>query len=106
MTTLLKVMSIDERKIDRLLKLLDVVDYDPDTKTLTVNSDINIKVKGDYRMDSDRHLRMNSNYIEIDPELGIPFSLFWNSDEAEFRKIQKQANDILSDDIDCGCGNH
>ena len=64
MTTLLKVLSIDERKIDKLLKLLDIVDYDPETKTLTVNSDITIKIKGDYKIDSDKHMRMNSNYTE------------------------------------------
>lgn len=106
MTTLLKVLSIDERKIDKLLKLLDIVDYDPETKTLTVNSDITIKIKGDYKIDSDKHMRMNSNYNEEDPELKIPYSLFWNSDEGEFRNIQKQTNDILSNNDDCGCGDN
>lgn len=106
MISLLQTMVGEREKIDKLIELLDIIDYDPKTKTLTINSDITIKVKGDYKMDVDKHLRLNSNYNEEDPELKIPYSIFWNSDEGEFRNIQKQTNNILSDNDDCGCGNH
>lgn len=82
-------------KINKLSKLLDLIDWDDESKTLTVDSSINIKVKGEYKMDVDTHVRINSNYLESDPELNIPYSVWFNSDELDFRRNQKIINDIL-----------
>lgn len=87
-------------KIENLYKLLDYIEFDPETKTLTIDSDITIFVKGEYKLDVLKHVRINSNYNEIDKELDIPYSIFWNSDESEFKKIEKNVNDLLND---CGC---
>jgi len=101
---------IDE-KIDKLYQLLDILEYDPETKTLTIDSDIKIVVRGEYRVDCDKHMKLNSGYMEYDNHLKIPYSIFCNSEETEFKKIQDTANSILSeyDDFidevqgDCGC---
>ena len=82
-------------KVEKLIKLLDLIDWDEETKTLTVDSSINIKVKGEYKMDADTHIRINSNYLENDPELSIPYSVFFNSDELEFKRNQNKINDLL-----------
>jgi len=99
-------LGIGKKKIDSLISLLEHIEYDSDTKTLTIDSDITVKIKGDYKLDVDKHIRINSNYLENDKELNIPYSVFINSDEAEFKNIQQQTNDILFDSGDCNCGNN
>lgn len=97
---------IDE-KIDKLYQLLDILDYDPKTKTLIIDSDIKIIVRGEYRVDCDKHMKLNSGYMEYDDKLKIPYSIFCNSEESEFKKIQDEADKLLEDyeDLhgDCGC---
>lgn len=87
-------MKITE-KIEKLYKLLDLLHWDDETNTLTIDSSINIKVKGDYKMDTDRHIRINSNYLETDPELDIPYSYFINSDELEFKEMKEKTKKLL-----------
>ena len=67
-------------KFEKLMSLLDHIEYDPETKTLIVDSDVNIKVKGNYNMEVDKHLVVNSGKSE-DPILKIPYSVFINSDD-------------------------
>jgi hypothetical protein len=98
-------------KLEKLYGLLDILSYDSDTKTLVVDSDINIIIKGNYKLDSYKHVRLTSNYVENDKKLNIPYSIFLNSEEIEFKKVQEEAKRILEeyddyiDDIqgDCGC---
>jgi hypothetical protein len=99
---------ISIEKLDKLIALLDVIDYDAETKTLTVDSDITVVIKGEYKMDVDKHLRINSNYMEMDEDLGIPFSVLINSPEAEFAEMQKNLRNILGEPTegDCGCNKH
>lgn len=88
---------INPEKLNQLIELLEVVDYNPHTKTLTVNSDIKLAVRGEYKIEAEEHVKINSGYTEKDKKLNIPYSVFINSDEQEFKNIQKEAKDILDE---------
>ena len=91
-------------KIEKLYNLLELIHWDEETKTLTIDSSITIKVKGDYKMETDRHLVLNSNYMNIDEEVGIPFSVLMNTDEKDLRQVKANIDKILSESNgDCGC---
>lgn len=102
---MIELFGIDKVKLEKFLALIDMVDYDPETKTLTIDQSITIKVKGDYKLETDRHVMISSNFMEIDPELELPFSVFFNSPEIGLKNIQKNLEELLgkTDDEDCGC---
>jgi len=84
-----------DTKLDRLAVLLEILDYDPHTKTLTINGDINIKVKGNYELKGDKHVMIESNQDEIDKELNLPFSVFINSSEIQQRRTLANVKKLL-----------
>jgi len=84
-----------ETKLNKLMLLLDILDYDPATKTLTIDTDIKIKVKGNYKLETDKHIMIESNQSEMDEELNIPFSVFINSDELEQQMALNNAKKLL-----------
>lgn len=75
--------------------LLEVMDYDPSTKTLTIDSDINIRVRGNYSLDVDKHMIMNSNQKEEDPILKIPYSVFINSEDPRMKEVLERFKQFL-----------
>ena len=91
--TVSTAMSI-ANKIEKLYHLLELLHWDEETKTLTIDSSINIKIKGDYQMEADRHLAIKSNFLENDPMLEIPYSVFINSDELEFKRLKEEARKL------------
>lgn len=86
---------IDTKKLDKLMKLLDVMDYDPATKTLTIDSDINIKVRGNYALDVDKHMILSTNQKDEDPILKIPYSVFINSEDPRMRETLERFKKFL-----------
>lgn len=108
-----ELIGLDINKLKRLMDLLDYVDYDIETKTLTVDQSLRIKIKGNYIMETDKHLFLNSNYTVLDNEVGIPFSVLMNTDETQLRQVKANIDKMLEDmknmsagsvdEGDCGC---
>ncbi len=84
-----------DTKLEKLMDLVEIMEYDSTTKTLTINSDINIKVKGNYLVDCDKHISMNSNVTKEDPILKIPYSVFINSDDPMAEDVLKRFKKFL-----------
>lgn len=101
------LLNIDTEKLNKFLHLLDFIDYDQKTKTLIIDQSIKVKIKGNYSVEADKHIVINSNFTTIDPELEIPYSVFFNSDEKELKYTKKKLHDLMKDiknnDEDCGC---
>tara|TARA_Y100000310_G_C20684757_1_gene818217 strand:- start:1069 stop:1392 length:324 start_codon:yes stop_codon:yes gene_type:complete len=81
---LLNRYSTDEPEVlDAINTLFDknIVEYDEESNTLTVNVDIKLKFKGRLAVDCDDHIVMNSGQkIDPDRDDGVPFSIWFNSD--------------------------
>lgn len=90
-----KLLGLKDEKIKRLMALLEHIDYDSKSKTLIIDQNINVKIKGDYMLESDKHVRINSNYSDIDPEIGFKYSVYINSNELEQQRILKKGKDLL-----------
>jgi len=89
------MVDMVDTKLEKLMDLVEIMEYDSTTKTLTINSDINIKVKGNYLVDCDKHISMNSNVAKEDPVLKIPYSVFINSDDPKIQNILAQIKHLL-----------
>ena len=68
-------------KFYRLLELMDYIDFDLETKTITFKGDIKFKVEGNYELKTDKHISLSSNKCEWDSEKNIPFSIMMNCDK-------------------------
>lgn len=92
-------------KLEKYGSLLELLEWDNETKTLTIDSSVTIKVKGTYTMETDKHLFLNSNWTEMDKEIGIPYSVLFNTPEVDLRKVKDNIDNILNmkNDGDCGC---
>lgn len=92
-------------KIEKLAGLLDLIHWDHETKTLTVDSSITVKIKGDHKIETERHLILNSNYTVMDEDAGIPFSVLMNTNEKDLKTVKKNIDAILAqaNNEDCGC---
>jgi hypothetical protein len=82
------------KKFEKLMALADHIDFDAETKTLIIDDDINIKVKGNYTMEVDKHICINSGQDE-DPILKIPYSIFINSEDPKARQVLEQLKKLL-----------
>ena len=65
-------------KFYRLMELLDYIDFDLESKTITFKGDITFKIEGNYSVSSDKHISLSSNKDEIDQEKDIPYSVLIN----------------------------
>lgn len=104
--TLSAAMTI-AAKIEKLASLLELIHWDEETKTLTIDSSITVKIKGDHKIETERHLILNSNYLVMDEEAGIPFSVLLNTDEKDLKTVKANIDKIVSEansnNGDCGC---
>lgn len=72
---------VESNKFYNLMALMDYIDFDPETKTITFKGDIKFKVEGNYNLETDKHINLTSNKKEWDSELDIPYSVMINCDE-------------------------
>ena len=74
------VIEMLEKGVENYDETRRLFDFDLETKTLTVNSDFRIKIKGDLYIEAEKHIMINSGET-IDPRRtdGLEYSIFFNS---------------------------
>ena len=80
-------------KVAGVLREKKIIEYDEETNTLTVNLDMKIKFKGNFDIDCDKHVVINSGQ-NIDPERndGAKYSIWLNPELDENKKPMKYAS--------------
>lgn len=74
-----KELDIDIEVFSALNTLMEkkIIEFDADTKTITINVDVMLKIKGNFQIDCDKHVILNSGKVD-DKELNEPFSIWLN----------------------------
>lgn len=72
---------------DNIVKLIEKVTIDKSTNTLIIDSDLHIHITGDFTISSGKNLMLMSNKDNIDPNTGLCYSVFINTDEDQKNKL-------------------
>ena len=92
-------IDVSDDELKTLLKAAGVlrekriIEYDEETNTLTVNLDMKVKFKGNFDIDCDKHIVINSGQ-NVDPERndGAKYSIWLNPELDENKKPMKYAS--------------
>ena len=82
MSTLIKeeIDKIISDKFYNLMALLEYIEFDPETKTITIKGDIKFKIEGNYELEADKHLVLKSGQT-YDKEKDMEYSILLNCDK-------------------------
>ena len=82
----------------------NVISYDEETNTITVNADIVLNFKGNLKIDCDKHIMMSSGHDKKDREIDprTPYSI-WLNPELDEKGNPVPEYDIESDKVEHLC---
>ena len=82
----------------------NVISYDEETNTITVNADIALNFKGNLKIDCEKHIMMSSGHDKKDREIDprTPYSI-WLNPEFDDKGNPVPEYDIESDKVEHLC---
>lgn len=77
---MVSIFSMEPEKLQSLIDLAEHIEYDKSTRSLTVEGDIEVKIKGEAALSSDQEFYIDSGHRKDNPLTGKPYSIRLNDE--------------------------